>query len=70
MGSKSYVCVVLQPQAKDVGLFVSCKYEYATPSIAVMDDGELCNDEGMFDALKNIGTTGMKFIVFDALTPA
>jgi hypothetical protein len=34
------------------------------------DDEELCRDGGMFDMLKNIGTTAMKSIVLDALRPA
>jgi len=64
------VCVVLQPQSKLVGFFVNCAYEYATPSIVATDDEELCNEGGMFDMLKNIGTTAMKFIVLDALRSA
>jgi hypothetical protein len=69
-GSKLYVCVVLQPQSKFVGFFVSCEYEYETPSIVAMPEGLLCKDGGMFDMLKNTGTTATKFIVFVALRPA
>ncbi len=70
IGSKLYVCVVLQPQSKFVGFFVSCEYEYETPSMVAMPEGLLCSDVGMFDMLKNIGTTATKFIVFVALRPA
>jgi len=64
------VCVVLQPQSKLVGFFVSCEYEYETPSIVAMLEGLLCSVGGIFDMLKNIGTTATKFTVFEALRPA
>ena len=70
IGVKLYVCVVLQPQSKFVGFFVSCEYEYETPSMVAMSEGLLWSDVGMLDMLKNIGTTAIKSMVFVAFSPA
>ena len=43
---------MLHPNSKDVGFFVSCEYEYPTPSIVAMSDVELCRFDGMLDIAK------------------